>query len=400
MDEQFVLLTDECSNYTNVQSKEILRVRGGLKPSCPNIKWYTPPSTFPQYYSKWQEYDRMDLTDGKPNNDEVLDDGKYNPDVKYVMYSSLKPTTVRVRPTQIKDVLSAVYVATKDQNVPDTIVRTIVAKEVGKKLNNSNIKYVICEIEDLSDVIVLEDIFSVSDSVDPVEHDILKNEVKLYIFDPHMIYHATEEKKAKVYQDIKNRVESGFYKKKISFLDMLRWDKTLEPKCRDSYLRCGVFPKEGEAPEQCYDRVKSTLEQVYRDFERYKDDYEEFKAKVFKKLQKSVYPERNEWDERYNDEAITEALVQGYVRFFSGLYISSDAERNIIENTDKRRRYRYNRSFQVTTLAIFNSDALELDKIIDIEEIRMKNIEAKKAKEQQMKEQEELVRGKSSGYNY
>ena len=44
MDEKFVLLTDDCSNYTNVQAKEIERVRGGLKPSCSKIKWYTPPS--------------------------------------------------------------------------------------------------------------------------------------------------------------------------------------------------------------------------------------------------------------------------------------------------------------------------------------------------------------------
>ena len=76
MEEKFVLLTDECSNYTNIDSKEIERVRGGLKPSSPNIKWYTPPSIFPEYYSKWQEYDRMDLTDGKSNNDEVLDYGR------------------------------------------------------------------------------------------------------------------------------------------------------------------------------------------------------------------------------------------------------------------------------------------------------------------------------------
>ena len=38
MDEKFVLLTDDCSNYTNVQAKEIERVRGGLKPSCSKIK--------------------------------------------------------------------------------------------------------------------------------------------------------------------------------------------------------------------------------------------------------------------------------------------------------------------------------------------------------------------------
>lgn len=381
MEERFVLLTDDCSNYTNVQAKEIERVRGGLKPSSEKIKWYTPPSLYPEYYSKWQEYDRMDLTDGKSNNDEVLDDGKYNPGTRYVMYSTLKDTTIRVRPSAFKEILSSIYVQIKNQNIPDDIVRVAVAREIGKKLGNTSIRHVICEIDDLSDVIALEDIFAVSDSIDPVEHDILKNEIKLYVFDPHSIYHATEEKKFKAYTDIKNRVEKGFYKKKIEFLDMLRWDKSLEPKSRDSYLRCGVFPKEGETSEQCYDRIKSTLEQLYRDFERYKDNYEEFKMQIFKRLPRAVSPERNEWDERYNDEAITEALVQGYVRFFSGIYISSDAEKNICTETDKRRRFRYNRSFQVTTLAIFNSEALELEKVIDIEEIRLKNIEAKKRRE-------------------
>lgn len=385
MDEKFVLLTDECSNYTNVQAKEIERVRGGLKPSCSKIKWYTPPSIFPEYYSKWQEYDRMDLTDGKPNNDEVLDDGRYNPGTRYVMYSTLKDTTIRIRPSKCKEILAKVNASVKNQNIPDDIVRTLFAREIGESLGNKNIKHVICEIDDISDVIVLEDIFAVSDSIDPVEHDILKNEIKLYVFDPHAIYHASEDKKFKSYMDIKKRVENGFYKKKIEFLDMLRWDKTMEPKSRDSYLRCGVYPKEGETSEQCYDRVKSYLEQIYRDFERYKDNYEEFKLNIFKKLPRAVSPERNEWDERYNDEAITEALVQGYVRFFSGVYISSDAERNICIDADKRRRFRYNRSFQVTTLAIFDSNALELEKVVDIEEIRLKNIEAKKREQENIR---------------
>ncbi|MGN1012485.1 MAG: hypothetical protein ACI4ON_01485 [Clostridia bacterium] len=385
MDEKFVLLTDDCSNYTNVQAKEIERVRGGLKPSCSKIKWYTPPSAFPEYYSKWQEYDRMDLTDGKPNNDEVLDDGKYNPGTRYVMYSSLKDTTIRIRPSKFKEVLARVNASVKYQNIPDDIVRTLVAREIGNSLENHNIKHVICEIDDLSDVIVLEDIFAASDYIDPVEHDILKNEIKLYIFDPHAIYHASEDKKFKAYSDIKARVEKGFYKKKIEFLDMLRWDKTMEPKSRDSYLRCGVFPKDGETPEQCYDRVKPYLEQLYRDFERYKDNYEEFKIQIFKRLPRAVSPERNEWDERYNDEAITEALVQGYVRFFSGLYISSDAEKNICIDADKRRRFRYNRSFQVTSLAIFDSNALELEKVIDVEEIRLKNIEVKKREQENVR---------------
>jgi hypothetical protein len=327
----------------------------------------------------------MDLTDGKPNNDEILDDGRYNPGTRYVMYSTLKDTTIRIRPSVFKDVLSSVYVSTKNENIPDDIIRSVVAREVGKKLENTNIKHLICEIDDISDVIALEDIFAVSDSIDPIEHDILKNEIKLYVFDPHSIYHASEEKKYKAYMDIKNRVENGFYKKKIEFLDMLRWDKTMEPKSRDSYLRCGVFPKEGENAEQCYDRIKSYLEQIYRDFERYKDSYEEFKVNIFKKLPRAISPERNDWDERYNDEAITEALVQGYVRFFSGLYISADAEKNVCVEADKRRRFRYNRSFQVTTLAIFDSNALELEKVIDIEEIRLKNIEAKKIQEENIR---------------
>ena len=55
MNEKFVLLTDDCSDYTDVQSKDIIRVRGGLKPSSEKIKWYTPQSTMPEYYSKWQE---------------------------------------------------------------------------------------------------------------------------------------------------------------------------------------------------------------------------------------------------------------------------------------------------------------------------------------------------------
>ena len=184
MEEKFVLLTDECSNYTNIDSKEIERVRGRLKPSSPNIKWYTPPSIFPEYYSKWQEYDRMDLTDGKSNNDEVLDDGRYNPGTRYVMYSSLKNETVRIRPSKFKEILSNIYVSIKYQNIPDDIVRTVVAREISKKLENPNIKYVICEIDDLSDVIALEDIFAVSDSIDPIEHDILKNEIKLYVIPP------------------------------------------------------------------------------------------------------------------------------------------------------------------------------------------------------------------------
>ena len=88
-------------------------------------------------------------------------------------------------------------------------------------------------------------------------------------------------------------------------------------------------------------------------------------------------------DERYNDEAITEGMVQGLVRFFSGIYISADAEKNICYSLDRRRRFRYNRSFQVTTLGIFNSDALELEKVIDVEELREKNIEEKRKEEQE-----------------
>lgn len=382
MEETFVLLTDDIDISAYVEAEDIVRVRGGLKPSCDDIKWYTPPSHLPEYYSEWQEYDRMDLNDGKSANDEVLDDGKYHPGVKHVVYSKLKDTTVRIRPSKCKDILAMVNSTFNKTEAADAVVRQTVAKLIGQRLENPKIKHVICEIADMSDVIVLEDIFAVIDSVDTIEHDILKNEIKLYIFDPHSICRVSEEDKYKAYLDIKRRVENGFYKKKLNFLDMLRYDKELEPKTRDSYLRCGVMLNEGENSEQCYDRVKSYLEQVYRDFERYKDSYEEFKIHILNKLPRAVSTERNKWDMRYNDEAITEALVQGYVRFFSGLYISSDAEMNICGSTDERRRFRYNRSFQVTNLAIFDSDALELQKIIDIEEIRLKNIEAKKREQQ------------------
>ena len=163
---------------------------------------------------------------------------------------------------------------------------------------------------------------------------------------------------------------------------MLRYDKTLEPKNRESYLRCGVLPKEGETAEECYDRIKSYLEQIYRDFERYKDDYEEFKGHILNKLPRAISTERNEWDVRYNDEVITSALVTGYVRFFSGLYISADAEMDICTTDDKRRRFRYNRCFQVTNLAIFNSEAMYIDRVIEIEKIRQKNIEERKKEEE------------------
>lgn len=383
MENKFVLLTNDCSDYTNMDSKDVETVSGGLKPISSKIKWYTPPSDTPEYYSKWQEYDRMDLTDGKSNNDEVLEDGKYNPGTRYVMYGSLKDTTVMIRPSMYKDVLVNVNSMIKNQILPDDIVRQLVARQVAEKMEKPSVKNVICQIEDLSDVIVLEDIFAVMDSVDSIEHDILKNEIKLYVFDPYKIEHATEDKKYKVYIDIKNRVEKGFYKKKLEFLDMIRWDKTLEPKDRNSYLKCGVMINNGETSEQCYDRVKPYLEQLYRDFERYKDNYEEFKMKMFSKIKRPVLTERNEWDERYNDEAITEGMVQGLVRFFSGIYISADAEKNICYSLDRRRRFRYNRSFQVTTLGIFNSDALELEKVIDVEELREKNIEEKRKEEQE-----------------
>ena len=78
------------------------------------------------------------------------------------------------------------------------------------------------------------------------------------------------------------------------------------------------FTKRGETAEECYDRIKSYLEQIYRDFERYKDDYEEFKGHILNKLPRAISTERNEWDVRYNDEVITSALVTGYVRFLVG----------------------------------------------------------------------------------
>ena len=68
------------------------------------------------------------------------------------------------------------------------------------------------------------------------------------------------------------------------------------------------------------------------------------------------------------------------------MIISSDAEKNICVEADRRRRFRYNRSFQVTTLAIFNSDALDLEKVIDIEEIRLKNIEAKRRENENIRQ--------------
>lgn len=382
MGEKFVLLTDDNDTFADVTSDDIVRIRGGLKPSCDKIKWYTPESTLPEYYSKWQEYDRLDLSDGKANNDEVLDDGKYNPGTKYVIYGSLREETVMIRPSKYKEILAMVSNTLTLKDASDESVRQAVARLISKKLENPNIKYVICEIADMSDVIALEDIFAVIDSVDSVEHDILKNEIKLYVFDPHKIHHVTEEDKYKAYVNVKNRVESGFYNKKLEFLDMLRYDKTLEPKNRESYLRCGVLPKEGETAEECYDRIKSYLEQIYRDFERYKDDYEEFKGHILNKLPRAISTERNEWDVRYNDEVITSALVTGYVRFFSGLYISADAEMDICTTDDKRRRFRYNRCFQVTNLAIFNSEAMYIDRVIEIEKIRQKNIEERKKEEE------------------
>ena len=170
MENKFVLLTNDCSDYTNMDSKDVETVSGGLKPISSKIKWYTPPSDTPEYYSKWQEYDRMDLTDGKSNNDEVLEDGKYNPGTRYVMYGSLKDTTVMIRPSMYKDVLVNVNSMIKNQILPDDIVRQLVARQVAEKKEKPSVKNVICQIEDLSDVIVLEDIFAVMDSVDSIEH--------------------------------------------------------------------------------------------------------------------------------------------------------------------------------------------------------------------------------------
>ena len=51
---------------------------------------------------------------------------------------------------------------------------------------------------------------------------------------------------------------------------------------------------------------------------------------------------------------------------------------DICTTDDKRRRFRYNRCFQVTNLAIFNSEAMYIDRIIEIEKIRQKNIEKEK----------------------
>ena len=201
-----------------------------------------------------------------------------------------------------------------------------------------------------------------------------------------MIHRASEEKKHKAYMDIKTRLETGFYRKKINFLDMLRWDKNMEPKERAMFLRCGVYPEDREEPERTYDRIKLKLQEVYNLFDRYKNDYVAFKANVFRKIQKPVSPERNEWDERYNDEVIPVLTMQGVIRYFSAIYISKDSEKNIVLSTDERRRFRYGRVYNVNTLGVFDSTIFNLDKVLDIEELRLKNL---KAKEQEKKAQEQ-----------
>ena len=260
MGEQYITMTNDCSDYVYVDAKDIICVTGGLKPHADAIKWYNPPSKYAEYFNEFHEYDRMDLSDGKANNDEVLDDGKYNPGYRYIIYSRLKNTTVKVRPSQVKDVIVRVYNATKNSLMPASVLRQMMAREIAMHLNNLSITNVVCSLEDINDVITLEDIFAVSDAIDPIEHDILKNEIKLYVFDPNLIHYASDEKKFKAFQDIKNRLETGFYRKKINFLDMLRWDKNMEPKERAMYLRCGVMPEDGEEPERTYDRVKMKLE--------------------------------------------------------------------------------------------------------------------------------------------
>ena len=109
---------------------------------------------------------------------------------------------------------------------------------------------------------------------------------------------------------------------------------------------------------------------------------------VFRKIQKPVYPERNEWDERYNDEVIPVLVMQGIIKYFSGMYISKDSEKNIILSTDDRRRFRYGKVYNVDTLGVFDSTMFELEKVLDIEELRLKNINAKQ-KEQQTQVKEE-----------
>ena len=141
MGEKFVLLTDDNDTFADVTSDDIIRIRGGLKPSCDKIKWYTPESTLPEYYSKWQEYDRLDLSDGKSNNDEVLDDGKYNPGTKYVIYGSLREETVMIRPSKYKEILAMVSNTLTLKDASDEAVRQAVARLISKKLENPNIKY-------------------------------------------------------------------------------------------------------------------------------------------------------------------------------------------------------------------------------------------------------------------
>ena len=189
--------------------------------------------------------------------------------------------------------------------------------------------------------------------------------------------------------DIKTRIEKGFYRKKLNFLDMLIWDKNMEQKERAMFLRCGVFPEDGEEPERTYDRIKIKLEETYSLFERYKNDYNAFKTNVFRKIQKPVNPERNEWDERYNDEVIPVLTMQGIIKYFSALYISKDSEKNIILSADDRRRFRYGRVYNVDTLGVFDSTLFNLDKVLDIEELRLKNIAAKQKEAEQPQQEEQ-----------
>ena len=150
------------------------------------------------------------------------------------------------------------------------------------------------------------------------------------------------------------------------------------------------MPEDGEEPERTYDRVKMKLEETYNLFEKYKNDYEAFRINIFKKIQKPVSPERNEWDERYNDEVIPVLTMQGIIKYFSGMYISKDSEKSIILDTDDRRRFRYGRVYNVNTLGVFDSTMFELEKVLDIEELRLKNINAKQQEKQtQVKEEPE-----------
>ena len=57
MGEQYITMTNDCSDYVYVDAKDIINVTGGLKPHADAIKWYNPPSKYSEYYNEYHEYD-------------------------------------------------------------------------------------------------------------------------------------------------------------------------------------------------------------------------------------------------------------------------------------------------------------------------------------------------------